>query len=541
MSKGLLEAIKIAINTVEKSFFVREPYPLGVPDKGDEKDRKAKPKIEEEKGGGKKFVTKFGKKNLREFLQEVGVEGDFFGKWLREDNELANDPEFFHHFALRFNLLWAEAAFDVDNKERFALEPDHVLAIIEKEKDQFLKRIETNFKKRVNDDYDRKDSARGDRDKFLDEKAVRERFSKDFRCERKLAGVNVRLAQTIGVNYKRNQQDAACFGLARADSGFGDSRNIPVLLQQELAYQAKRIREKQQQLAEENVKIAEENKKIEERMSKEKQVAGSETKLAAADEPKPKALHEISGTTVLVVHCSTDHKVTVGNIGDSRAVLFYRKNGKVFAKRLTADHSPGDALEQLRIKREGGQIIHDGVWRVNGDLSVSHSVGDFGKKNISPESDPCQFDVGTMLASDPQIDQVWLGLFSDGFFGPKKNESMYVAALDHWFQYEFVRDAWDGNIAEYLRDCAVIFGSSDNITDCFIDLTDPPKKNLFAAICDGHSGQETSQDVMQDLAARFLHPEKRQEQVLLLPVTPTSAVANANAQAVAGACPCVIV
>jgi serine/threonine protein phosphatase PrpC len=62
----------------------------------------------------------------------------------------------------------------------------------------------------------------------------------------------------------------------------------------------------------------------------------------------------------------------VANVGDSRAVLFRKDK----ALRMTVDHKP--RAEEERIKSiEGGCVTGDGGGRVNGQLAVSRSLGDF--------------------------------------------------------------------------------------------------------------------------------------------------------------------
>jgi serine/threonine protein phosphatase PrpC len=65
-------------------------------------------------------------------------------------------------------------------------------------------------------------------------------------------------------------------------------------------------------------------------------------------------------------------RLYVANVGDSRAVLF-RKDKPI---RMTVDHKP--RFEEERIKSiEGGCVTGEGGGRVNGQLAVSRSLGDF--------------------------------------------------------------------------------------------------------------------------------------------------------------------
>ncbi|KAF8390513.1 hypothetical protein HHK36_025040 [Tetracentron sinense] len=70
--------------------------------------------------------------------------------------------------------------------------------------------------------------------------------------------------------------------------------------------------------------------------------------------------------------------IVVSNLGDCRAVLC---RGGV-AEALTNDHRAGREDEREIIEKKGGYVvIHRGVWRVHGVLSVSRSIGDVHLKD----------------------------------------------------------------------------------------------------------------------------------------------------------------
>lgn len=72
------------------------------------------------------------------------------------------------------------------------------------------------------------------------------------------------------------------------------------------------------------------------------------------------------------------YKVTVCNVGDSRAILI-RSNGRVVP--LTKDHKPENASERRRIVQAGGYVKHN---RVDGQLALSRAFGDWSYK-CNPE------------------------------------------------------------------------------------------------------------------------------------------------------------
>ena len=77
-------------------------------------------------------------------------------------------------------------------------------------------------------------------------------------------------------------------------------------------------------------------------------------------------------TACVVIITKTD--IYCANAGDSRAVL--SKKGK--AKELSVDHKPNTPSELRRIERANG-FVEDN--RVNGNLAMSRSIGDFEFKD----------------------------------------------------------------------------------------------------------------------------------------------------------------
>lgn len=80
-----------------------------------------------------------------------------------------------------------------------------------------------------------------------------------------------------------------------------------------------------------------------------------------------------TGSTCLVILCDGKQHMWVANSGDSRAVMSKNTKGCVI---LSKDHKPDAPDEKKRIEDNGGFIMHYGVWRVNGELAVSRSIGD---------------------------------------------------------------------------------------------------------------------------------------------------------------------
>ena len=86
----------------------------------------------------------------------------------------------------------------------------------------------------------------------------------------------------------------------------------------------------------------------------------------------PAAQLERSGTTAIVVLVTPTH-ILCANAGDSRAVL--SRSGVTLP--LSFDHKPNNDCEVVRVESDGGFVR---AGRVDGDLAVSRSLGDFGYK-----------------------------------------------------------------------------------------------------------------------------------------------------------------
>lgn len=92
------------------------------------------------------------------------------------------------------------------------------------------------------------------------------------------------------------------------------------------------------------------------------------------------------GSTALValVYNTSDNAaiLAVANAGDCRALLYSEGNKTL---ELSHDHKPNRHDKKTRIEELGGAVLRDGkfgVWRVQGSLAVSRSIGDFPLKRF---------------------------------------------------------------------------------------------------------------------------------------------------------------
>lgn len=69
--------------------------------------------------------------------------------------------------------------------------------------------------------------------------------------------------------------------------------------------------------------------------------------------------------------CIDGNDLWCANAGDSRAIIV-RKDGSIVP--LSYDHKPDDKREKERIQKAGMTVTNG---RINGDIAVSRSIGDF--------------------------------------------------------------------------------------------------------------------------------------------------------------------
>eukprot|EP00520_Triparma_pacifica_P003958 CAMPEP_0118667938 /NCGR_PEP_ID=MMETSP0785-20121206/20066_1 /TAXON_ID=91992 /ORGANISM="Bolidomonas pacifica, Strain CCMP 1866" /LENGTH=517 /DNA_ID=CAMNT_0006562451 /DNA_START=316 /DNA_END=1869 /DNA_ORIENTATION=+ len=96
---------------------------------------------------------------------------------------------------------------------------------------------------------------------------------------------------------------------------------------------------------------------------------------SVANEPSPprQKMYDNMGCTAISAYIS-DEGIHIACLGDSRAVLC--RNYEAIS--LSKDHKPGNAIETARILNAGGTVQRG---RINGNLAVSRSFGDFFYKN----------------------------------------------------------------------------------------------------------------------------------------------------------------
>lgn len=177
----------------------------------------------------------------------------------------------------------------------------------------------------------------------------------------------------------------------------------------------------------------------------------------------PAAQLERSGTTAVVVLVTPDH-ILCANAGDSRAVL--SRSGVTLP--LSFDHKPNNDCEVVRVESDGGFVR---AGRVDGDLAVSRSLGDFGYKRDGQRhgrNRVCSTPDLTVHTRRPGEDEFVL-LACDGIWDRLTNRD--ASDLVH----KLIHDEGEtdvGLVCEEVIDTALELDSRDNMT-CLLAVFPP--------------------------------------------------------------------
>ncbi|XP_076279857.1 protein phosphatase 1L-like isoform X2 [Lasioglossum baleicum] len=165
---------------------------------------------------------------------------------------------------------------------------------------------------------------------------------------------------------------------------------------------------------------------------------------------------DVAGTTALIALLE-GNKLIVANVGDSRGVMC---DGKGNAIPLSFDHKPQQERERRRIKKAGGAVTFNGVWRVAGILATSRALGDYplkDKKLVIADPDILTFDLS-------DHNPMFIVLASDGLWDTFTNEEAVAFIKERINEPHF--GAKSITLQSYYR------GSADNITVVVINLRD---------------------------------------------------------------------
>lgn len=140
---------------------------------------------------------------------------------------------------------------------------------------------------------------------------------------------------------------------------------------------------------------------------------------------RPLLKKDRSGCTAVAVHVSPS-KITCASVGDSRAVLC--RQGMAIP--LSQDDKPELIQERCRIAAAGGYVYNN---RVNGNLAMSRSLGDFGYKQRKDLSSTSQLVIAlpNVISIDRNLHaDSFIVLACDGIFDVLTNEEIIQMICD---------------------------------------------------------------------------------------------------------------
>lgn len=122
--------------------------------------------------------------------------------------------------------------------------------------------------------------------------------------------------------------------------------------------------------------------------------------------------------------CVLQNVIVCANAGDSRAVLC--RGGRAIP--LSQDHKPNNPEERTRIKKAGGRVIQfpANVYRVNGKLNLSRSIGDLRYKQnpgLTPDEQMISATPDVRVEPRQQQDE-FLVIACDGIWDVMRNQEV---------------------------------------------------------------------------------------------------------------------
>lgn len=160
------------------------------------------------------------------------------------------------------------------------------------------------------------------------------------------------------------------------------------------------------------------------------------------------------GTTALSCWIKNKEEIYVANVGDCRGFICRNSEPMEIAK----PHHPDLPEEKARIINNGGAVVWQGTWRVNGVLAVSRSIGDVNMKRwVIPNPDITKFTI--------QPTDEFMILASDGLWDViKPNEMIDIVRST-------VKTLGRKHVCKQLCETAIQKNTKDNVTVVVIFFT----------------------------------------------------------------------
>ncbi|XP_033106084.1 TGF-beta-activated kinase 1 and MAP3K7-binding protein 1-like [Anneissia japonica] len=151
---------------------------------------------------------------------------------------------------------------------------------------------------------------------------------------------------------------------------------------------------------------------------------------------------QIAGGTTAVVCLIHKEKLYLGNVGDSRALLVTRVNGKLNVKQISTDHNTSNEDELLRLKQLGLDTQKLSKGRQLGGHENTRSLGDYFMKGGYKEFDILSMAIGEPVIAEPDViggipltgECGFLCMFTNGLY-KSLEEATATAHVNHDIAY----------------------------------------------------------------------------------------------------------
>ena len=210
---------------------------------------------------------------------------------------------------------------------------------------------------------------------------------------------------------------------------------------------------------------------------------------------------EKSGTTAVIAHLSPDRKLTLANIGDSRAVLVVKDDETPTLTRLTTDHNPRYGVEQEKRSKydrlEYGKFCSERDIKPTSKPNVSRAAcGNYSRLCSTP--DIYQVDLNDKKYQGKELTVL---LSCDGLYEGQLEENSYQKCFESDLD----------NPAEACVATAYANGSGDNITAFTFTVPSEKKKikePMMVSVFDGHGGNYAAQHCALRLEKKVRRAQK---------------------------------
>ncbi len=264
---------------------------------------------------------------------------------------------------------------------------------------------------------------------------------------------------------------------------------------------------------------------------------------------KEPSRHKMGSTFCGGIYDPTLQKITIGNLGDSRAYLemIDAENRKILVS-LSEDFDPKVARFASQVTGNGGEITSS---RVSGNIAVAGGFGDLDCKGMITTPDIINWDLETVSKMFPGFRPAKMIICSDGF---TEKESEMSSLYNAVYTFEYDAQAPEKNahkplynniaktaaktreeipldaMAQKMISRSRFYESKDDISIVIIDL-DKAKENgqpIFACVADGH--RKGAEELSSMIVTKALEYARNPSLLLQEQIKPALAPALAQEQ-----------